>query len=277
VTRSALTAAARLDVRPGPGRQRLTWNQAWPVVLRPTGDDRVHLVHGAGGPLGGDEFALHVEVAAGAGLRVRSAGVTLVQPAGARPAPDPPAPARWTVTADVGAGAWLDWAPEATVVCTDADLDSRLRVRVDGSATALVRELVVLGRHGERGGRYRGELTVEVGGLPLLAHTTLLDGADPVVCGPGGSAGARAVGTLVLAGGEPGAGPGTPAGDLLAADEAPGVRWARTALDGPGQILIAVGDPGPVTAVLDACAAAWADRLSPRPTTSRPDPEPIPV
>ena len=62
---------------------------------------------------------------------------------------------------------------------------------------------MVLGRHGERGGRYRGELRVDVGGEPLLAHRTLLDGADPALCGPAGTAGARAVGTLVLAGARP--------------------------------------------------------------------------
>lgn len=244
MTRTALTATARLRVTPGPGRQRLTWDQAWPVVLRPTGDDRVHLVHGAGGPLGGDEFALHVEVAAEAALRVRSAGVTLVQPSAVAPAP----PALWTVTADVGAGGRLDWAPEATVVCARAAIGSRLRVRLDGSATAVLRELVVLGRHGERGGRYHGELTVDLGGVPLLAHTTVLDGADPVLAGPGGSAGARAVGTLVLVG------DAAQRGDEDAGGEAPGVRWACTDMDGPGRILIAVGDPGPVTAVLDAHA-----------------------
>ena len=56
----------------------------------------------------------------------------------------------------------------------------------------------MLGRHGGVGGRYRGRLDVSVDGNPLLAHTTLLDGADPALCGPGGTAGARAVGTLIL-------------------------------------------------------------------------------
>ena len=56
----------------------------------------------------------------------------------------------------------------------------------------------MLGRHGGVGGRYRGRLDVSVDDNPLLAHTTLLDGADPALCGPGGTAGARAVGTLIL-------------------------------------------------------------------------------
>ena len=58
----------------------MRWSQSWPVVLRRTGAERVHLVHGAGGPLGGDAFALELAVAAGGVLRVGSAGATVVQP-----------------------------------------------------------------------------------------------------------------------------------------------------------------------------------------------------
>ena len=94
---------------------------------------------------------------------------------------------------------------------------------------AVLREIVVLGRHGERGGRYRGELSVDVGGHPLLAHRTLLDGADPVLCGPAGTAGARAVGTL-RAGRR---GCDRRDRDTGTGDE-PGLRWAWTELPGPG-------------------------------------------
>jgi urease accessory protein len=246
VTRTALTAAAELCVEPGAGRQLLRWSQAWPVVLRATGPDRVHLVHGAGGPLGGDEFSLDLAVAAGAVLRMRSAASTLVQPAAVRPDEPEPGPARWTVTAAVGAGGLLDWGPEPTVVCTGAAIESRLHVRIAEGAGAVLRELVVLGRHGERGGRYRGELLVEVGGEPLLAHTTVLDGLDDVLGGPGGTAGARAVGTVVFA--------GTAAGALDTAGERPGARWASTELAGPGRLLVAVGGAAQVRELLDAVA-----------------------
>ncbi len=221
--------------------------------MRPTGDDQVHLVHGAGGPLGGDRFGLDVELAAGAALRVRSAGATIVQP-GVGPT------ASWQVRAAVGAGARLDWAPEPTVVCDGAELESGLRFRLDPGAGAALREIVVLGRHGELGGRYRGQLSVDVGGQPLIVHRTVLDGADPALCGPAGTGGARAVGTLVLAGdvGESGR---AAAADGGAAGEGPGVRWAWTVLDGPGLMLIAVGDPGAVTALLDAQPCWPASRV----------------
>jgi urease accessory protein len=261
VNRGALTATGRLGVQPGPERQRIRWSQAWPVVMRPTGDEQVHLVHGAGGPLGGDTFGLDVELAAGAALRVRSAGATIVQP-GVGPV------ARWEVRAAVGAGARLDWAPEPTVVCDGAELETRLRVRLDHGAGAAVREIVVLGRYGERGGRYRGELSIDIGGQPLIAHRTVLDGADPVLCGPAGTGGARAVGTLVLAGamGEPAVAGSPAAGGIDGeAGEDPGVRWAWTALAGAGLMLIAVGDPGAVTALLHAQPV-----VDLRPTTARP-------
>jgi len=245
--RTALSAAATLSVEPAPGRQRLRWSQAWPVVIRATGPDRVHLVHGAGGPLGGDDFSLDVDVLAGASLRLRSAGVTLVQPAHAGA---DAGPAHWRVTAQVGAGGRLDWAPEPTVVCDGGHLRSRLRVRLAADAGAVVREMVVLGRHGQRGGRYRGELVVDVAGEPLLAHTTELDGADDVLSGPGGTAGARAVGTLLLAGRA-----AVEAQADGAGAEAAGVRWAWTELAGPGRLLVAVGEPGAVGALLDRQAS----------------------
>jgi hypothetical protein len=72
----------------------------------------------------------------------------------------------------------------------------------------------------------------------------VLDGADAALRGPAGTAGARAVGTLVRAGALP-----LPA---EAAGESDGVRWAWTVLDGPGAVLLAVGAPAAVTAVLDA-------------------------
>ena len=125
-----------------------------------------------------------------------------------------------------------------------AALESAMRVTLAAGAAATVRETVVLGRHGQRGGRYVGSTHVVVDDVPLLAHTTVLDGADAALCGPAGTAGARAVGTLVRAGALP-----LPA---AAAGESEGVRWAWTPLDGPGAVLLAVGTPAAVTAVLDA-------------------------
>jgi urease accessory protein len=109
---------------------------------------------------------------------------------------------------------------------------------------------VVLGRAGQRGGCYHGELAVELDGAPLLAHTLLLDGADPALAGPAGTGGARVVGMLTVVG-EGSEGPPEGAG------EEPGLRWGCSALDGPGRLLLALGDSPPaVSALLDRSAAA---------------------
>lgn len=245
--RPGITASASLVADLDAGRPRIRWTHAWPVVLRPTGQARVHLVHGAGGPLGGDALRLDVRVGAMATLAVRSAGATIVQPGRSGE------PARWDTGVVVGADARLDWGPEPTVVTDGATFHTTLRVDLGAGARAVVREVVVLGRHNGVGGRYRGRLDIAVEGIPLIAHTTLLDGADPALGGPGGTAGARAVGTLLLAGpssaddpAELGAG---------SAGESPRARWAWTELDGPGRMLLAVGEPGAVIALLDAAAA----------------------
>lgn len=245
--RGAIRASARVTVD---ADRRIRWTHAWPVVLRRTGPRRVHLVHAAGGPLGGDDLALDLEVGPGAEVAVRSAGATLVQPAAGAAAGTP---ARWAVIGRVGTGGRLDWAPEPTVVSDGAVLESSVRVELAAGAAAVVREVVVLGRHGQRGGRCTGGLSVVVDGVPLLAHTTVVDGADPALRGPAGTAGARAVGTLLCAGA---AVPGTGAG------ESADVRWAWTPLEGPGAVLLAVGTPAAVAAVLDAHAAVAVERVT---------------
>ena len=246
--RAGLTAAASITADVADGRTRIRWSQAWPIVLRPTGAAQVHLVHGAGGPLNGDVLSLDLHMGDGARLAVRSAGATLVQPGRGR------GPARWATRIAVGADGDLTWAPEPTIVADGAFFDTSLRIDLGAGARACVREIVVLGRHGTTGGDYRGRLDVLVDGAPLLTHTTVLSGTDPALVGPGGTAGARAVGTLVVV---PAAAGGVGCG------EEPGVRWAWTDLPGPGRALMAVGTAGAVLAVLES-AMESAQRSQPR-------------
>ncbi|HEU0089750.1 MAG TPA: urease accessory protein UreD [Pseudonocardiaceae bacterium] len=208
-------------------------------MLRPTGPRRVHLVQAAGGPLGGDDLGLAVHVGPGIALQVCAAAATVVQPGHLEAA------ARWTVAADLADGAVLDWRPEPTVICDGAELRSTMAVTLHRDARVMLRELAVLGRAGQRGGRFSGELTVARDGVPLLAHTLLLDGADAALTGPAGTGGARAIGAVVAVGegiGRPPEGAG----------EEPGLRWACSPLDGPGWLLLVLGDsPATVARLLD--------------------------
>lgn len=242
-----MRASAELEVTAGLGpgaAQLMRWTTSPPVVLRRTGPARVHLVAAAGGPLGDDELELRIRVGEGAELTVGSAGATVAQPG--RPGSGP---ARWTVTADLESGATLRWAPEPTVVCDRAELHASMRVRLAEGARALLREEVWLGRHGQLGGRFRGALAVDHAGRALLRHTTVLDGADPGLCGPGGTAGGRVVTTLVGAGGEP-------EPDGPATGERADVRWARHELAGPGWLVIAVGSSASIPLVCSAAAVS---------------------
>ena len=156
-----------------------------------------------------------------------------------------PKPARWAVTASVAQGGVLDWQPEPTVVCDGAQLHSRITVALQHGARAVLREVVVLGRAGQRGGNFIGELAVDLDGAPLLAHTLLLDGTDPVLAGPAGTGGARVAGTLAVVG----EGLGAPEQD---AGEEPGLRWACAPLDGPGHMVLALADRvTDITRILD--------------------------
>lgn len=222
-----MRASAELEVTAG---QRMRWNVTPPVVLRRTGPTRVHLVQAAGGPLGGDELELRIRLAEGTELTVATAGATIAQPG--RPGAGP---AHWTVHVVVADGARLCWSPEPTVVCDGARLHTALVLELADGAAALVREEIQLGRHGQLGGGYRGELSVDHAGEPLLRHHTVLDGADPALTGPGGTGGARMVATVLGAGREP-----APLGATTGERE--GVHWAYHDLAGPGWLLVAVAD-----------------------------------
>jgi urease accessory protein len=224
-------AAATLDV----GAGDLRWQDAPPVVLRPTGGASravsVHVVQAAGGPLGGDDLALTVRLAEHSELRLSSAGASVIQPGGTDHSGQP---ARWRVELAAAAGAVLRWMPEPTVVCAGASYHGSLHADLHPDATMIFRELVVLGRSGEIGGRCRTELAVNVGGRPLVRHESLIDGADAELSGPAGTGGHRVLGTVLVAGRNV-----PPAAEC--AEISAELSWATLPLDGPGCLVLALG------------------------------------
>ncbi len=229
-----MEASARLQLVDG----RLTWASAPPVVLRRTGRRRVHVVAVGGGPLGGDRLRLRVELGPGERLAVHSAAATVVQPGR-----EPGSVASFDVEAVLAEGAALDWRPEPTVICDGALWEPSVRLHLAEGSRARVVEHLVLGRTGQLGGRCASTIRATVGGSPLLASTTLLDGADAALTGIGGTGGARSVGSVLLVG-EP------PPDDAEEAHDDDGLTWARTPLAGPGSLLTAVGATRTVAEVL---------------------------
>jgi len=184
-------AAARI-VADSDGRLPLLRSQA-PLVLRPTAD-AVYLVSAAGGPVGGDVLDLRIEVRAGATLRLRTVAASVALPGLSG------ASSVLTVSATVAAGGVLEYLPEPMVVADGARHVTELRADVAAGASLVLRDELVLGRHGERGGSCRTRLHVDYADRPLLRHEVAIDGADEVSLGPAILAGHRAYGTLLHAG-----------------------------------------------------------------------------
>ncbi|MGW4748063.1 urease accessory protein UreD [Streptomyces sp. NPDC004290] len=123
---------------------------------------RVTVVGAMSAPLGGDRLAIETEVRDGARLQVDSAAATLALPGRTTD------PAAYDVRVRVGEGAVLRWLPEQLVSAAGSHL--RMRTTVDLAATArlVLREELVLGRHGEPSGTITSRLTVRRAGRPLL-------------------------------------------------------------------------------------------------------------
>jgi urease accessory protein len=184
-----------------------------PLVLRRTAD-AVYLVSGAAGPLGGDTLELRIEVRAGATLRLRTVAAAVALPG--RYGEE----SRLTVTAAVGPGARLEYLPEPTVAADGARHRTEVTVRLAADATLLLRDEVLLGRHGERGGACRTRLAVDRdsawGWRPLLRHELDVSGTDAASCGPAVLAGHRAAGTLLsVEADEPGGSSGADGADVV--------------------------------------------------------------
>lgn len=145
---------------------------------RPEGLE-VHLLGGAAGPLGGDDWRLDLDIAAGTSLALRSVAATLAQP-------DPRGRAsRARVFVCVGDHACLDawWEPVISVRGSRHHLEVTLEI----APTARVRwvDEIRQGRHGEPGGEIRLTQRVLVDGrVRSMQHLDL--GPKAPARGPGG-------------------------------------------------------------------------------------------
>jgi urease accessory protein len=242
----------------GRGGTRLTVLRGDPPLLpRRTGGGSgvtVHLVGGAAGPLGGDDLRLDVEVGPGARLTVRSVAASL-----ALPGPHGAPPSLLAVRASVAAGAGLCWAPEPLIAAAGCRHRAVADVTVAAGGRLLWRDELVCGRHGEEPGEVDTDTTVRYAGATLHRHQLAVGPRAPGWAGAAVLGGARAVGSLLLAG--PGlAAPGANASSLLAGlppVRAPGPACAVMALAGPGLLALVVGvDSRAVRAALDPLCAA---------------------
>lgn len=183
-------ASAFLTVTSTPGA---TWSRIArlhsdsPLVLRPTipvkaepmghwhrdgaTPVRVSLTAGAAGPVGGDDFRLDIDVEADASLILRSIAATLVLPGPLGEA------SRLETSVRVAAGGVLVWMPRPTIAARNCRHHSITTVMLEPGASLLLREELLLGRHGEQPGDFHQRLRV------CLGDRTIYD--QELVVGPG--------------------------------------------------------------------------------------------
>ncbi|MDP9779370.1 urease accessory protein [Nakamurella flavida] len=172
--------------------------------------------------LGGDHVDVALTVGPGAWLEVvEIAGTVAYDAAGEA--------SSWTVRASVEAGGTLVWSGEPFVVADGANTVRTLDISLAQGATATVRDVLVLGRTGERGGAVRSVTRADLAGHPLLAED--LDLADPVDRGLTGVLGAaRVLDTIAVL--------GRRLAEVPA--DAPADPGSRFELAGPGTLLRSV-------------------------------------
>lgn len=191
------------------GRTRLgsLYQKAPLRLLRPTvppdGPVEVAITNTSGGLVGGD--ALTISLTAGPGTQVLAVAQAAEKVYRAR---DDQETSRWEVSLTTGAGAWLEWLPQETIVFDRARLRRSTVLQVAEGGQALAGEMLVFGRaaHGETlsTGLLREVWEVWREGRLVWADALHLnDSLRPLLDHPAGLAGAGATATAVLVGPEP--------------------------------------------------------------------------
>lgn len=210
------------------------------------------LVGSAATPVGDDDIALDLRVGEGVRAAVRSVAATIVYAARGEGT-------RLTTRLHVAAGARLCWQPEPVIVTARARHRATLVADVAAGGALVADELLVLGRSEEVAGRYTSATDLRRDGEPVCLNA--FDTATPGWSGPGGTAGAKVVGTRVVV--DP-----SEAGD----DGRPTPVDGNTVVlrpEGGGTLVTTLApDPDRARAQLDAASAD--QRLEPRPCAVAP-------
>jgi urease accessory protein len=125
------------------------------------GAARVSVTAGAAGPIGGDSYRLQVEVGARSTLVLNDISPTLLLPG-----PDG-ACSSYVITIDVAEHATLIWLAEPLIAARGCNHSQRTDVALHPSARLMMREELLLGRHGEPCGTVRQRSSVHRGGATL--------------------------------------------------------------------------------------------------------------
>ena len=192
----------------------------------------VALIAGGALLLAGDHVHIEVEVGAGCRLRIEDVGGTVAYGGKDRES-------GWHVSVRVREGGRLRWDALPFVVGAGANVHRTTDVELEVGAVAQLRETLVLGRHGEAGGRIRTSTSISIEGVALLREELDIDGTAPL---PGILGRHRVLDTALMVGRR-----------ATASQDG-----AAMQLDGPGTIVRALGNDTHL-ATIDAAWAAWRD------------------
>jgi urease accessory protein len=143
------------------------------LIARDGAHAEVALVAGGAMLLGGDRVSVRVQVDPGCTLTLTDVGGTVAYDGAGQEC-------RWDAEVSLGPGARLAWAGLPFVVAGGADVRRTTTARLGAGARLTLRETVVLGRSGERGGRIvlRTDIADDVG--PILVEELTAAGDHPV-------------------------------------------------------------------------------------------------
>ncbi|MGN6759829.1 MAG: urease accessory protein UreD [Leifsonia sp.] len=186
-------SATVIEIAPGARRAFVTLRAGTIVprlISKGQSSARVALVAGGALLLGGDTIDIRVTVAAGCALELEDVGGTVAYDGEGRQA-------AWDATVHLGDGSSITWESLPFIVADGADVERCTDINLGADATAVIRETVVLGRAGERGGRVRMRTRVQSGGDPIVVEEIVIDGQLPV---PGVLGSARVLDTVIVVG-----------------------------------------------------------------------------
>ena len=127
---------------------------AEPLTHRRTDIARIALAAGTAGPLGGDAYALDVRVGQNSTLLLQEVSAMLVLPGvGGEQS-------RMTITVNVEAGATFVWWAEPIIAAHRCHHLHDVRIKLAADARLVLREEMLLGRHGEEPGDFSSRLRI---------------------------------------------------------------------------------------------------------------------
>ena len=146
------------------------------LVRREGRSVEVALVAGRAMLLPGDAVRIEINVGEGCTLHLVDVGGLVVY---GRP-DETGEPSHWHARIDLANGAHLGWQGLPTVITDAGHLTRSLTVRLAADSSATLRETLVLGRSGERGGRVTTETDAADAVGPILRDRLEVSGAEPV-------------------------------------------------------------------------------------------------